>query len=289
MNLATGNNIKIEQNHIDLATALGNQIAVAISKNTLYEDLQKKIEDLKKKKEMIKFFAYSVSHDLKSPANSIYSLALRLRERYCHNMDEKAQEHCRMIAKTAENMIALIQKINEFVVAKEAPFKFEKIHAGEITDLVRKEFMPRLKDRNVSWTEPYLLPEITADRLSLCRVFENFVDNSLKYGGEDLSKIEIEYHAEDAFHVFSYRDDGVGISGPEMQEVFEVFRREKTSSGTAGSGLGLAIVKEIAERHGGRVWLETQEKKGTKLCLSLSRHLKVTDKNPQKESKERRE
>jgi light-regulated signal transduction histidine kinase (bacteriophytochrome) len=114
---------------------------------------------------------------------------------------------------------------------------------------------------------------IKADRLSMLRVFRNFVDNSLKYGGDALSEIRIGYEESDEFHTFSVRDDGAGISGGDYEKIFGLFRREETSKTIEGAGLGLAIVRELAERHRGRVWAEPGRQKGTTFYMSVSKNL----------------
>ena len=114
---------------------------------------------------------------------------------------------------------------------------------------------------------------IKADRLSMLRVFRNFVDNALKYGGDALSEIRIGYEESDEFHTFSVTDDGAGISGGDYEKIFGLFRREEASKAIEGAGLGLAIVKELAERHRGRVWAESGRQEGTTFYMSVSKNL----------------
>ena len=277
MNLATSKDIQLDQGKIDLLTTIGNQIAVAADNVGLYADLQVKIEALRGKKDMIKFFAYSVSHDLKSPAVSLYALTKRLNEKYANILDEKGKEHCRQILRTAEQIVALVEKLNGYIVANEAPFKFESVAVKEITRAIRDEFSDRLKQHQVRWSEPDCLPEIVVDRLALLSVFRNLVDNALKYGGKDLSEIKIGYEENGNHHIFFINDDGIGIKIKDSEKIFDLFQRNETSMGTAGSGLGLAILKEISKRHQGRIRLDTTVKKGTKFCISISKDLAPTD------------
>lgn len=274
MNLATSEDIQLDQGKIDLLTTIGNQIAVAADNARLYDDLETKIGALREKKDMIKFFAYSVSHDLKSPAVGLYALTKRLNEKYAHILDEKGKEHCSQILRTSEQMVALVEKLNGYIVAREAPLNFERIMVKEITQAIRDEFSDRFKQHQVRWSETDYLPEIVADRLSLLSVFRNLIDNALKYGGKELSEIEIGYGENGNHHIFFVNDDGIGIKVKDSKKVFELFQRNETSMGIAGSGLGLAIVKEISKRHQGRIWLDTAAEKGTKFCISISKDLK---------------
>ena len=104
--------------------------------------------------------------------------------------------------------------------------RFEKIKLKEVTEAIRGEFSDKLKQRQIKWLEPDILPDIMADRLSLSRVFQNFVDNALKYGGNELSEIKIGYEEKNGYHIFSFSDDGVGIEkGEEKSSI--VFRETK--------------------------------------------------------------
>ena len=126
---------------------------------------------------------------------------------------------------------------------------------------------------HIKWVEPETIPIIRADRVSILRVLRNLVDNALKYGGEELSRIKIGYGSTEEHHILSVSDDGVGIKGEDTEKIFGVFQRNETSKGVEGTGLGLAIVKEIAEKHKGRVWVEPGVKKGTTFYLYISRDL----------------
>ena len=96
-----------------------------------------------------------------------------------------------------------------------------------------------MEQRHVRWSEPEILPEITGDKLAILRVFRNFTDNTLKYGGEELSQINVGYEEDEAFHVFSFSDNGVGIKDEDRKIIFELFQRNETSRRVSGSGLGL--------------------------------------------------
>ena len=273
LNLATSKIINLDQNQIDILTAIGNQIAVAVANAKLYEDLENKLQSLKQKKEMIKFFAYSVSHDLKSPATGVYGLTKRLKETYEEVLDEKGKAYCDQLLKASQQMVDLVEDINTFIRTREARLDIEKTSVKEVMDQVKNEFSTVLLHRQINWSEPDGLPEIWADRMALSRVFRNLVDNALKYGGEKLLKIKIGYEENGEFHIFSISDDGIGIKVEDKEKIFEVFQRNETSKGTPGSGLGLAIVKEIAQRHGGQVWIDSQREKGATFYISISKDL----------------
>ncbi len=226
-------------------------------------------EALRESSEKIKIFAYSVAHDLKSPAIGIYGLANLLARKYSDRLDEKGRAVCSQILKASEQVGALVDKINLFIASKESPLNIESLRVKELFEMIRDEFSLQLGLRQIGWCELDTEAEILADRLAMVRIFRNLVDNALKYGGESLTEIRLGYQASAGLHVLTVADNGAGIRGENAERIFGLFHREGNTGDTQGTGLGLAIVKELAERHGGRVWVESQEDRGTTFFVAL--------------------
>jgi len=277
MNVASSEVIHLDPDKIDLLTAVGNQIAVAVNNARLYGNLKSTIKMLKEKQETIKFFTYSMAHDLKSPAIGVYGLTRLLEKKYGEQLDDRGRAYCRQILKTSEQMVVLVEKLNSFIATKEAPMTFEKIGIKEITEEIRKEFSTVLNERGIVWSEAKDLPEIVADRLAIIRVFRNLVENTLKYGGDNLGNIRIGYGGDSKFHILTFSDDGPGIEKKDQEKIFDRFERNGSSKGISGSGLGLAIVREVAERHQGRVWVDPETTTGATFHMTIAKDLAVTD------------
>lgn len=269
MNLASRKVIELDQAKLDLLITVGNQIAVAANDAVLYENLEKKIEEIREKTETIKFFIYSASHDLKSPAIGVHGITRLLHNQYRELLDERGRRYCDQILRASEQIVALVDRVNAYIAAKEAPLNIERIRVKEIIELIRDEFSVALNQRHIEWIEPETMPEIMGDKLSILRVFRNLIDNALKYGGEKLSRIIIGFTEGKGAYTFFVKDDGVGLGVENSGRLFELFQRYKTSKGIEGSGLGLAIVKEITERHQGKVRVESEPEKGTTFYLSF--------------------
>jgi PAS domain S-box-containing protein len=235
-------------------------------------------EALKETSEKIKLFAYSIAHDLKSPAAGIYGLTKRLHEKYEDVLDEKGKELCRQILRASEQFAEFTDKINVFISSKEVPLNIEWIDLKKIVNMVREEVSEQLRARQIRWSEPKFMPQIKAERMSVLRSIRNLVDNALKHGGSDLSQIQIGYEVSDGFHVLRIVDDGVGFSMRDSESIFDVFQRNERSGRIEGAGLGLAIVKEIAERHRGRAWIESGRETSTNLCFSIAKNLALSGK-----------
>jgi signal transduction histidine kinase len=153
--------------------------------------------------------------------------------------------------KASEQIVDLVEKIYTFISAKETPVVIEKVALAEVFNLVRQEFRTQFEHRRLYWKEPEHAPDIFADRLSLMRILRNLVENALKYGGDGLTGIQINYSDDGVRHLICVTDDGAGLRESDRKKIFALFSRSKHSSGVQGAGLGLAIVKELARQHKG--------------------------------------
>ncbi|MGO9311121.1 MAG: PAS domain S-box protein [Syntrophobacteraceae bacterium] len=235
---------------------------------------------LEESSQKLKFFAYSVAHDLKSPAIGVYGLTKRLSKHAKDVLDEKGRTYCDQILKVSEHIAALVEKINIYIATKEAAPMIETINIAEILRMLKDEFSSQLSLRGIDLLAPESEVEIEADRLSILRIFRNLIDNALKYGGENLTRISIGYEDSESLHIFSVSDNGKGLKEADSKKIFELFQRDETSRGVEGAGLGLAIVKEIAEQHGGRVWVEPSGKRGITFYVSISKNLRPVQNPP---------
>jgi len=274
MNLGAKGAVELDHGKIDLLTTIGNQVAVAVDNARLYVDLEQKLGSLREKNDLITFFAYSISHDLKSPAASLYALVNRLVDKYSSALDTKGKEHCALILRTAQQILSLVEMINAYIAAKEAPLSLEDVSLGDVAKAVCEETSHQLKERGIEVLGLEELPSVVADRMGMTRILRNLVDNALKYGGNALSEIRLEYRRDGVFHVFSVTDNGIGVPKEGRDRLFELFHRRKNANGVPGTGMGLAIVKEMVKRHGGHVWLDPDFQKGARFYLTIRSDLK---------------
>jgi PAS domain S-box-containing protein len=230
-------------------------------------------EELRSTAEKVKLFAYSVSHDLKSPIVGIGGLTKLLCRQYATRLDEKGLKYCEQILKASDQVISLVEDINAYIKSKEAPLRFETVHPEEIMQAIGDEFAIALETQGVKWLPPERLPEMRFDRVSILRVFRNLVDNALKYGGDEMTEIEVTYKDSKDFHFFSVRDNGKGMGLDSCEKIFNLFERDESSRGVEGTGLGLSIVKEVIKRHRGDVSVTSCKGVGTTFTFSISKRL----------------
>lgn len=226
--------------------------------------------------ELIKQFANTVSHDLKNPAISIYGLVKILKEKHKDMPDEKFDTFCRQVMANAEQISSLAADINTYLSTREAPLHFATLDLNQVSQTMREEFSSRLKAHNISWKDPdSKTGPIRADKQALLRILRNLVDNSIKYGGKDLSEISIQYEESGTHHIVSVQNNGTSISPEDSETIFDTFNRGTggAKSTKKGTGLGLAIVRGIAKQHNGSAWVTSVQNGKTIFYVSIGKDL----------------
>jgi signal transduction histidine kinase/ligand-binding sensor protein len=244
-----------------------DELEVRVKERT--QELSIANEELGKSSEKITRFAYSIAHDLKNPAIAIYGLTKRLAKIPAITASDKSNLLCSQVVKSSEHIVGLVDKVNEFIASKTLSLHIELIDLKEVLQLVRDEFSTQLNIKKIKWHEPDTIPKIMADRISIIRVFRNFLDNAIKYGGENFSEIKVGYKHVADYHEFSFYNNGSTIKIEDCQEIFGVFKRKKRHVNIEGTGLGLSIVQELARKHKGKVWADADSYHGVTFYFSV--------------------
>jgi chemotaxis family two-component system sensor kinase Cph1 len=113
------------------------------------------------------------------------------------------------------------------------------------------------------------LPTVDADEAQLIQLFQNLIGNALKFKGEDKPNVHIKAERTEQGWLFSVRDNGIGLDLEHADRIFLIFQRLHTLEEYPGSGMGLAICKRIVERHGGRIWVESEPGEGATFYFTL--------------------
>ncbi len=221
------------------------------------ETFRKNERELQERNDELTRFMYTVSHDLKSPLVTIQSF-LGYLEQDMRKMDTRQVERdLTFIRNAAEKMGKLLNELLRLtrvgrVVSQSMKSSLQSI-VQEALELVAGQIAGRGVNVVVT-TEPVF---VTGDLPRLVEVFQNLVDNAVKFMGDQPSpKMEIGVEWQVDERVFFVRDNGIGIDPRHRHKLFGLF--EKLTPGSDGTGIGLALVKRIVEIHGGRVWVESE-------------------------------
>ncbi len=233
--------------------------------------LKQAAEELSIKNEEIQRFVFAVSHDLKSPLNSIEVMANFISEDIDENEQPETIQYLTFINKSCAIMKNLISDITEIAKLGKIENKNEVLDSSEIIQTASNMAIGRFKQQKAELIIGENLPKIYGDRNRLIQVFENLIDNAIKYmGDQEKPVVEITSKNTAQFHEFLVSDNGSGMDAKALEKLFGPFQRFHTN--TEGTGLGLYMIKKIINSHNGAIWAESEGKgKGTTFVLQLPR------------------
>jgi PAS domain S-box-containing protein len=215
-------------------------------------------------------FASIASHDLQEPLRMIMIYLKLLDTRYSGRLDAQAQEFIAYAVDGAARMRALIEALLSFSRAGSIHSDFQPLPAGAIFEQALDNLRAAIAESHARITcDP--LPEIVADANLLIQVFQNLIANGIKFHNGGAPRIHVSAAQQDRQWVFSVRDNGIGIEPRHASRIFRIFERLQSAEQYPGTGMGLAIAQKIVERHGGRIWFESQTGNGSTFYFSIPR------------------
>jgi PAS domain S-box-containing protein len=221
------------------------------------ETLRSNLEELSRSNEELEQFAYVSSHDLQEPLRMITSYLQLLQRKYKGNLDNKADKYIHFAVDGAERMQNLINDLLEYSHVTRSDKEAKTTNCELILNQVLSNLKLMIKDNKIAISHDPL-PEVIADSTQLIQVFQNLIFNGIKFHKEEAPKIHIAAERKANEWVFSVQDNGIGIDLQYSERIFEIFKRLHTREKYSGTGIGLAICKRIVERHGGRIWVESE-------------------------------
>ena len=260
------------------------------------EDLERRTLELVRSNAELEHFAHIASHDLKEPLFTIAGFAEVLQDKYEDRLDDKGRSYLSRIVEGTLRMERLINDLLAYARVTSQASPFEPVACAAVLDEVLSNLKAAIDESNATITADDL-PTVMGDKTQLVQLFQNLIGNAIKYRRDASPVIRIsaapiqepqegkagnareQPPARDAHRrdgrgwIFSVSDNGIGIEPRYFKEIFKIFQRiplqEKTYSGT---GIGLAICEKIVERHGGRIWVESEPGKGTTFYWNLFTH-----------------
>jgi PAS domain S-box-containing protein len=232
------------------------------------ELLKLKLEELRRSNEELEQFAYVSSHDLQEPLRMISSYLQLLQRRYQGKIDDKADKYIYYAVDGAARMQTLINDLLEFSRVTTKAEKPEPTDSESVLNQVLSNLELYIKENRATVSHDSL-PEIMADSTQLAQVFQNLIINGIKFHSEEAPKIYISAEKKASEWQFSVQDNGIGIDPQYSERIFEVFKRLHNKEDYPGTGIGLAVCKKIVERHGGRIWVESELGKGSTFYFTL--------------------
>jgi len=223
--------------------------------------LAEKAEALRKSNAELEQIAFVSSHDLQEPLRRLCIHSQRLSNRYKGRLDQDADDYIERIVEGAKRIQALIKNLLTYYSVGTAtqPFKPTDCEAVLTTALVSLQAAIRESGVNVTH-DP--LPTVMADESQLGQLFQYLIDNGIKYRNGGAPQLHVSCKLDGEEWLFSLKDNGIGIEPQYAERIFVIFQRLHSPKEFSGTGIGLAVSKKIVERHGGRIWVESEPGKG---------------------------
>jgi signal transduction histidine kinase len=231
-------------------------------------------------------FLRAVSHDLNAPLRNISGMATMLLMKHREKFDEDIVHRLERIQKNVEIETDLIGELLELSRIKTRRLKLEPANIQEIVTDLKGVFESDLKGRGIEMVIDTPMPVLVCERSRLRQVFQNLVDNAIKYMGDGAKReIHIGCQTKLTEVEFYVRDTGVGIDPDDLDKVFFVFRRGRNpqTQNTAGKGVGLASVKSIIETYNGKIWVESELGEGSVFRFTINARFLPVNKANQSE------
>jgi signal transduction histidine kinase len=271
------------ERELALVESVGRQTAIAIQNARLFEEQQrdlaerirvekereKLIRELEERNDELTRFTYTVSHDLRSPLVTIKGFVGMLNKDLQENQPEKIQSDLQRIAKATDKMDELLADLLELSRIGRIINPSEEINLTRLIEDAIDTVHARIQSKHVT---VHVLSEpatVYGDRIRVREVFENLIDNAVKYMGDQADPvIEIGSQYESDELILFVKDNGMGIEPQYHVRIFGLF--EKLNPTIEGTGIGLALVKRIIEVHGGKIWVESEGLgKGSIFCFTI--------------------
>jgi PAS domain S-box-containing protein len=253
----------------------GKLVLLAIEDVTERIDSQRKLrklmQELKQSNQELEQFAYIASHDLQEPLRMVTSYVQLLAKRYGNQLGADADEFIGYAVDGATRMKSLIESLLQYSRVQTRAKEPEPVNAEEILNKVIQPLEHLIRDNQAVITHD-VLPTVMADPAQLSMVFQNLIENSIKFRKEGKApRIHISAQQQENEYIFSVSDNGIGIEERYHDRIFRLFQRLHTHSERPGTGIGLAICKRVVERHGGRIWFDSIPGEGTTFYFTIPR------------------
>lgn len=239
------------------------------SLQALNQQLEQHARELEISNKELEQFAYVASHDLQEPLRMVSSFIGLLERKYGDVLDEKAHQYINFAVGGARRMRQIILDLLEYSRVGKNEDGLKIIRLNEVLDEVCLLHRKAISEKKAK-IEYHQLPAMITYKAPMTQLFSNLIGNALRYSSPDvLPMIRISAKSDNDNWLFAVSDNGIGIDPQFHEKIFIIFQSLHNKEKYGGTGMGLAIVKKIIENLGGKIWLESEEGKGSTFYFTL--------------------
>jgi signal transduction histidine kinase len=264
---------QFQKETVDLLQTFATQSALAIQNARLFREIEAKGRELEIASKHKSDFLANMSHELRTPLNAILGYTELILDKIYGDVPENIQEVLERVEKNGRHLLGLINDVLDLskIEAGQLVLSLDDYSMKEVVHTIFTSVESLAAEKNLE-LQVSVAPEVAqgkGDHQRISQVFLNLVGNAIKF--TEAGEVRVEATASDDTFVISVSDTGPGLSEADQQMIFEEFHQVDGSSTRkkGGTGLGLSIAKRIVEMHGGRIWVESTEGKGSTFWFTL--------------------
>jgi signal transduction histidine kinase len=231
--------------------------------------IQRQNAQLSQANEDLKQFAYAASHDLKQPLRTIGNFAALLERKFADRIDADAADYFGFIRQATRDMASLLTNLLDYTQLENKADSFEDLDLNDVLHSVQVNLTTLIQDKRANVLAE-ALPPLRANRQHMVLVFQNLINNGLKFNDKPNPEIRVEVEDLGGRYRFSVTDNGIGIEPSYTDKVFGLFQRVGDRDAFEGSGMGLAIAKRIVRQYQGDIWVESTPSRGSTFHFTVA-------------------
>lgn len=271
---ADGKESWLETNKIPLKNDDGEVIGILgtysdiTERKKIFEDLKQKNRDLELKNKELEQFAFIASHDLQSPLHTIINYIDLFQSENKKELSDEGQLYFDFIKDASTRMKELITGLLEYSRIGQ-DIQLETIDCQVICEDILKDLQGLIQEKNAT-IQLGDLPEVVASSVEISMLFQNLIENALKFSKPDIPcKIEVTHSDKNRYFQFTVSDNGIGIDPQFEEKIFIIYQQLHNKTTYGGNGIGLAHCKKILDTFGGKIWLDQNSKDGARFHFTI--------------------
>ena len=248
------------------------------------QKLKEAVEDFKRSNRDLEQFAYVASHDLQEPLRMVSSYTQLLKRRYGGKLGQDADEFIEFAVDGANRMQGMIQALLAYSRVGTRGNPFVPTEGETLVEKTLLNLKAAIEDSKAVITHDPM-PTLSVDGIQIIQLLQNLIGNAIKFRGAEPPKIHVGLEDKDEDWLLYVRDNGIGLDMEFKERIFVIFQRLHTKGEYPGTGIGLAVCKRIVERHGGRIWVESEPGKGTTFFFTIPKEREEEEKKEESPKK----
>ncbi len=236
--------------------------------NVSRNELEGKAKELVRSNAELELFASAAAHDLREPLIVIGGYVRRLHKKYKDVLDADAGQLVDTITDGVSRMEMLINGLLSYARIESKGKGFVWVSGEKILDCAINNLGHSIEESKAVITRQPIA-DLMVDEVQLSQVFQNLIGNAIKFRGDKPPEIHVSAELKNDEWIFAVSDSGIGISPKNFEKIFGIFKRVHSKTEYPGCGIGLALCKKIVERHGGRIWVESDTGEGSVFYFTI--------------------